>query len=242
MKPSASHGRGNRRPSPPTACQICNQTKSVMVPAALIRPVIVAEIQKSHTGFSIAGYICADDLNRFRFQYVQGLLASDKGELTALDNEVLESLHQHELLSSNINVEFEQKQTFGEYLADKIAAFGGSWRFIIFFGVVLAFWIGINSAVLLWRPFDPYPFILLNLILSCLAAMQAPVIMMSQNRQEAKDRLRSENDYQINLKAELEIRHLHEKIDHLLSRQWERLVQIQQIQMELMTELLDRRT
>jgi uncharacterized membrane protein len=211
-----------------------------MVPAALIRPVIVSEIQKSHPDFSISGYICADDLNRFRFQYVQGLLASEKGEVTALDREVLESLHQHELLSSNINVEYEQKQTFGENLADKIAAFGGSWRFIIFFGVVLAVWIGINSAVLHWRPFDPYPFILLNLILSCLAAMQAPVIMMSQNRQEAKDRMRSENDYQINLKAELEIRHLHEKIDHLLSRQWERLVEIQQIQMELMTELLDR--
>jgi len=231
---------GKQRPA--ATCQICNQSKSAMVPAALIRPVIVAEIQKSHADFSIAGYICADDLNRFRFQYVQGLLASDKGELTALDHEVLESLHQHDLLSSNINVEFEQKQTLGEDLADKIASFGGSWRFIILFGIVLTGWIGVNSALLVWKPFDPYPFILLNLILSCLAAMQAPVIMMSQNRQEAKDRLRSENDYQINLKAELEIRHLHEKIDHLLSRQWERLVQIQQIQMELMTELLDRGT
>ena len=93
-----------------------------------------------------------------------------------------------------------------------------------------------NSALIFWKPFDPYPFILLNLILSSLAALQAPVIMMSQNRQEAKDRLRSENDYRVNLKAELEIRHLHEKIDHLLSRQWERLVEIQQIQLELMSE------
>lgn len=108
------------------------------------------------------------------------------------------------------------------------------------FGTILLAWIGINSAVLLWKPpFDPYPFILLNLVLSCLAAVQAPVIMMSQNRQEAKDRFRAEYDYQINLKAELEIRHLHEKIDHLLSRQWERLVEIQQIQMELMTELAE---
>ena len=242
MQNLSSHKRAHSRPRPPTTCQICNQSKTAMVPAALIRPVIVAEIQKSHPAFSIDGYICADDLNHFRFQYVQGLLASEKGELTALDHEVLESLQQHELLSSDINATFENKQTFGEDLADKIAEFGGSWKFLISFSIVLTVWIGINSAILMWKPFDPYPFILLNLILSCLAAVQAPVIMMSQNRQEAKDRLRSENDYQINLKAELEIRHLHEKIDHLLSRQWERLVEIQQIQMELMTEVLNRRT
>ena len=222
-------------------CQVCNQAKAAMVPAALLRPKILAEIEKAYPGFSTQGYICADDMNRFRFQYVQNLLTSEKGELTALDQEVLESLRQHDLLSSNINLEFDQKLTFGEALADKIAEFGGSWKFIILFAAVLIVWIGINTAVLLWKPFDPYPFILLNLILSCLAAVQAPVIMMSQNRQEAKDRLRSEHDYQINLKAELEIRHLHEKIDHLLSRQWERLVEIQQVQMELMAEVLDRR-
>jgi uncharacterized membrane protein len=108
---------------------------------------------------------------------------------------------------------------------------------LILFGIFMAAWIGVNSAVLLWRPVDPYPFILLNLVLSCLAAIQAPVIMMSQNRQEAKDRLRSEHDYKVNLKAELEIRQLHEKIDHLLSHQWERLVEIQQIQLELLSEL-----
>ncbi len=97
-----------------------------------------------------------------------------------------------------------------------------------------------NSLVLYWRPVDPYPFILLNLVLSCLAAIQAPVIMMSQNRQEAKDRLRSQHDYQVNLKAELEIRHLHEKVDHLLSHQWQRLVEIQQIQLELLSQLVKR--
>jgi uncharacterized membrane protein len=232
---------GHEHPEPPAACQICRQSKAGMVPAALIRPAIVAEIQKETPGFTGAGYICADDLNRFRFRYVQGLLTSEKGELSALDQEVLQSLQAHDLLSSNINLEFEGKLTLGEELADKIAEFGGSWKFIICFGTILVVWIGVNSAVLLWKPFDPYPFILLNLVLSCLAAIQAPVIMMSQNRQESKDRLRSEYDYQINLKAELEIRHLHEKIDHLLSRQWERLVEIQQIQMELMTELMNRR-
>ncbi len=222
-------------------CRICGQSKTGMVPVALVRPAIFAEIQKSVPDLSPEDYLCIDDLNRFRFNYVQGLLASEKGELTSLDNDVLESLHQHELLTSNINEDFDQKTTLGEALADKIASFGGSWRFIILFGGLLFVWLLANSAVLIWRPFDPYPFILLNLILSCLAAIQAPVIMMSQNRQEAKDRMRSENDYRINLKAELEIRHLHEKIDHLLSRQWERLVEIQQVQMELMAELADAR-
>ena len=232
--------RDSHHPRIQPICQICSQNKPLMIPVDLVRPAIVAEIQKSYPGFPTNGYICADDLNRFRFSYVQELLASEKGELSALDQEVLESLHQHELLSSNINIEFDEKLTFGQSLADKLADFGGSWKFLITFVVVLALWIGINSMVLIWKAFDPYPFILLNLILSCLAAIQAPVIMMSQNRQESKDRLRAEYDYQINLKAELEIRHLHEKIDHLLSRQWERLVEIQQVQMDLMTEVLSR--
>jgi uncharacterized membrane protein len=208
------------------------------VPGALIRPVIIAEIQKSHPDFSAADTICSDDLNRFRFQYVQGLMASERGELTALDHDVLESLHAHELLTSNIEAEFEKRATFGEALADRVAAFGGSWRFILVFGGIILVWVLLNALLLFRKPFDPYPFILLNLVLSCLAALQAPVIMMSQNRQESKDRLRSENDYRVNLKAELEIRHLHEKIDHLLSRQWERLVEIQQVQIELMSELV----
>ncbi|MDA8138248.1 MAG: DUF1003 domain-containing protein [Desulfobacteraceae bacterium] len=219
-------------------CKICGQTKSGMVPGALIRPAILAEIQKSRPDFNFNDDICVNDLNRFRFQHVQSLMASERGELTALDNDVLQSLHQHELLTSNIEADFASKLTFGENLADKIADFGGSWKFIIIFAGILSAWIAINSLVFLFKPFDPFPYILLNLVLSCLAALQAPVIMMSQNRQEAKDRLRSENDYRVNLKAELEIRHLHEKIDHLLSRQWERLVDIQQVQLDLMSEIV----
>jgi uncharacterized membrane protein len=146
-------------------------------------------------------------------------------------------LQQHEIISSDISKQFEKKLTFGEQLSDRIAAFGGSWRFIILFGSVLLVWIVVNSIVLMSRAFDPYPFILMNLILSTIAALQAPVIMMSQNRSEARDRLRGENDYKINLKAELEIRHLHEKLDHLLRRQYNRLFEIQQIQIELLEEL-----
>ena len=109
------------------------------------------------------------------------------------------------------------------------------------FGGVLAVWMAFNVIMAAQEQFDPYPFILLNLVLSCLAAIQAPIIMMSQKRQEAKDRLRSENDYRVNLKAELEIRHLHEKLDHLINRQWERLAEIQQIQLEIMEDLAGRR-
>jgi uncharacterized membrane protein len=187
--------------------------------------------------WSAEGYICAADLNRFRMQYIENLLESEKGELSALDREVLESLKLHDTLTADVDMEFEKELTFGEKLSDKLADFGGSWTFLIIFGGILMVWILLNSIALLAKPFDPYPYILLNLALSCLAAIQAPVIMMSQNRQESKDRLRSQHDYQVNLKAELEIRHLHEKIDHLLSHQWERLVEIQQIQIDLMSEI-----
>ena len=161
--------------------------------------------------------------------------------MTTLENEVLTSMRNHETLSKNVDSEFEGEWTLGERLADHIATFGGSWIFLILFGLFLLVWICINSFILYAHPPDPYPYILLNLILSCLAAIQAPIIMMSQNRQEAKDRLRSEHDYQVNLKAELEIRHLHEKLDHLLSHQWERLAQIQEIQLELLAEISRRR-
>jgi len=170
-------------------------------------------------------------------EYVESVLQSERGELSTLEQEVLASLRDHETLSTNVDAESDKARTFGERLADRIASFGGSWSFLILFGLFLAIWILANSLVLYWRPVDPYPFILLNLVLSCLAAVQAPVIMMSQNRQEARDRLRAEHDYQVNLKAELEIRHLHEKLDHLLSHQWERLAEIQQVQLQLLSEL-----
>ena len=222
-----------------TLCQICgtDAAGATMIPLALVRPAVIDEIRKDKPELSEDGFICKDDLNHYRIRYVESLLSSEQGELTTLDQDVLESLKQHEILTSNLNEEFVSKLTLGEFLADRIASFGGSWRFIIVFGSVLVVWILINTIALAAKPFDPYPFILLNLILSCLAAIQAPVIMMSQNRQEAKDRMRSEHDYRVNLKAELEIRHLHEKVDHLLSRQWERLAEIQQIQIELLAEV-----
>jgi uncharacterized membrane protein len=166
---------------------------------------------------------------------------AEKGEITVLDQEVLESLRQQDILSRNPEEELQSSLTVGQCLADRVANVGGSWKFITWFTVVFVVWILSNSVFLVTRPFDPYPFIFLNLVLSCLAAIQAPVIMMSQNRQEARDRLHAMRDYQVNLKAELEIRHLHQKVDHLLSHQWERLVEIQEIQMELINEVRGRR-
>jgi uncharacterized membrane protein len=220
-------------------CQICRKQKKLteVMPAQLVREALVETIRKTYPDWSSSGFICISDLNQFRAEYVEDVLERDKGELSALEEQVVKSLKEQELLSSNINAEFDRKLTFGERLADRVADYGGSWRFIsIFMGLFLV-WIVINSIVLIQKPFDPYPFILLNLVLSCIAAIQAPVIMMSQNRQEAKDRLRSEYDYRVNLKAELEIRNLHEKIDHLLMNQWHRLLEIQEIQTELMEEL-----
>jgi uncharacterized membrane protein len=220
-------------------CQICNKPKSPQsgMVADLIRPSLLEFIKKRIPGLDSKGFICLDDLGRFRKDYVKEVLEEEIGELSALDQEVIESLQQHEILSNDLSKQFERKLTFGERLSDHIAEFGGSWKFLITFGAVLVVWIAINGVLIVAHAFDPYPFILLNLILSCLAAVQAPVIMMSQNRAEARDRLRAENDYKINLKAELEIRHLHEKIDHLLRRQYNRLFEIQQIQIELLEEI-----
>jgi len=224
-------------------CQICKKTKkpSELIPAELVSEPVHSMIEQSHPEWSKDGYICLSDLNRFRAQYVKKVLETEKGELTNLENQVMKSLEEHEILSKNINEEFYQRSTFGERIADKLAEGAGSWNFIIAFSIILIVWIILNSVVLLLKPFDPFPFILLNLVLSCIAAIQAPIILMSQNREEAKDRLRSEQDYRVNLKAELEIRHLHEKIDHLLMNQWQRLLEIQEIQIDLMEELAGKR-
>jgi uncharacterized membrane protein len=221
------------------ACAVCGKTFPTqdLVPGSAIRDFVVKEIAREHSNWSPEGFICRPDLAKYRAKYVHFLLESEKGEVTTLEQEVLHSIRDHELLTKNVDEEFERKWSFGERLADRIAAFGGSWTFLICFGAFLSLWIGMNSIVLVWRPPDPYPFIFLNLILSCLAAIQAPIIMMSQNRQETKDRIRSQHDYQVNLKAELEIRHLHDKIDHLLSHQWDRLAKIQEIQLDLLSEI-----
>jgi uncharacterized membrane protein len=229
-------------PGSEARCQVCGDARaSHLRPAIVVRPAIADIIRKERAEFDEDGWICQNDLAKSRYRYVESLLQDEKGELDDLEKEVLHSLQEHDILTTNPEEEFEADLTPGEKLSDRISSFGGSWTFILIFGAVLVTWMLLNTFVLLTRAFDPFPYILLNLVLSCLAAIQAPVIMMSQKRQEARDRLRAVRDYQVNLKAELEIRHLHQKLDHLLSHQWERLVEIQEIQMELINELRGRR-
>lgn len=211
-----------------------------MVNAKTIRKSIFEMIQKSHPGFNRQSHLSITEINQFRQKYIAEYLINEVGELNELEEDVLKTLQNHETISSKIDVDVsDSKFTFGQKLADNIASFGGSWKFIIIFGVFIFVWMIINIIFLASKAFDPYPFILLNLILSCLAALQAPVIMMSQNRQEEKDRERSKQDYMVNLKSELEIRMLHEKIDHLIMHQQQELLNIQQVQVEMMEDIMN---
>lgn len=223
---------------------VCHVTKrqlplNQLVLGASIRRPIFKLIQADYPDFTDESYVAVGNLNVYRKKYLEQLLEKELGEITILEKEVLDSIQENELLSTNIEEEIQENLPLGDRMADRIATFGGSWTFIMaFFGFILL-WMMVNVYLLATRPFDPYPFILLNLILSCLAAIQAPIIMMSQNRKEAKDRQRSEYDYKVNLKAELEIRLLHEKIDHLIVHQNQRLLEIQQIQVDLMEDILN---
>jgi uncharacterized membrane protein len=216
-------------------------SESDSMPTSALRPSLLQFIQKMHPQVTDQDYVGIDALNDLRAKYVEDSLEEEVGQLSRLEREVIQSLREHEILSeSPDDDEALLHRTFGERLADGIASFGGSWKFILMFLGLLFVWILINVAMVMHygKAPDEYPFILLNLILSCLAALQAPVIMMSQKRQESRDRHHAQADYQINLKAELEIRHLHEKLDHLLRQHSERFLEIQQIQVELLRQIV----
>jgi len=221
-----------------TKCEICGKTfpEGQLITGHGIRHEIERLIVNDHPTWNDNDLICQDDFNIYRVKYISGLIEDEKGSVETLRNEVVDSIKQNEFITVDTNISAESLKP-GDRISDKVAAFGGSWKFIISFSIIIFFWLSINSLVLLFKPFDPYPFILLNLILSCVAAMQAPIIMMSQNRQEKKDRLRAENDYKINLKSEIEIRTLHEKVDHLLLDQWSKMMRIQEIQIEILEEI-----
>ena len=207
---------------------------------SIIRPSIFALIKADTPDFDESSFISLEELNKYRKKYLEGVLQDEVGQLSHLEKDVLKSIADNEVMSTNIEPEIEKQLTLGERVADDIAEFGGSWTFIIFFFAFILCWMLVNIIFLSRDAFDVYPFILLNLILSCLAAIQAPIIMMSQNRQNTKDRRRSEHDYKVNLKAELEIRLLHEKIDHLILHQNQRLLEIQQIQVDLMEDIMNK--
>ena len=185
---------------------------------ASIRQPIFKLIKKEYPSFSKDKYIAASELTRFKETYISEFLKDESGQLSQLDQQVINSFKENKVISASLDGDDKESVSVGDRVADKVAEFGGSWTFIISFILFLIVWIAANIFWLNNKGFDPYPFILLNLILSCVAALQAPVIMMSQNRQEDKDRERARNDYMVNLKAELEIRELHEKIDHLIIR------------------------
>lgn len=165
------------------------------------------------------------------------LLVSEDEQLKKLQEIVRKTIDEEQLIINNLLHPPTDKLSKGQIISDKVANFGGSWAFIISFFIVLILWIAFNSLALKNLAFDPYPFILMNLILSCIAALQAPIIMMSQNRQEEKDRKRSENDYLINLKSELEIRALNQKIDLLLEEQIKILFDSQAKQLEILKNI-----
>ena len=221
---------------------ISNNTFSVAerISGKIVQPTILDQIQKEYPNFSEDSDLSISELNAFREKYLRTLLDRERIAISDLEGAVLSSIRDETTLADKLEFEDDTQYTFGQRLADSVASFGGSWTFIIAFGVFLFLWIVANVFVFVSRPFDPYPFIFLNLILSCIAALQAPVIMMSQNRQEEKDRERAKKDYMINLKAELEIRMLHEKIDHLILHQQQDLLEIQNIQVDMLTDVLNK--
>lgn len=202
-------------------------------------PGVIAEIKKDHPEFADDQYLGLTELNFYRQRYIESTMQEELGALSSLEQDVLESIRKGEFVAENVDEGLDRNLTTGQRLADRIADFGGSWTFITIFLSFIVVWMFINVYLLLSKPFDPYPFILLNLILSCLAAIQAPIIIMSQNRQEDRDRERAKYDYKVNLKAELEIRMLHEKMDHLILNQQQKLMEVQEIQIEMMKDIMD---
>jgi uncharacterized membrane protein len=230
----------NRKVKPTCAITGKARSRRDLIPLDQLLPSLADRIRADHPDLPPDALVGRNEVSRYRTRYVEELLKAEHGELTELDRQVAQSIAEHDTVTEDVDHDFDVHRTLAERVSDHLATFGGSWTFILWFMAALALWIAFNQAAPAQDQFDPYPYILLNLILSCVAALQAPIIMMSQKRQEAKDRLRSQNDYQVNLKAELEIRHLHEKMDHLISRQWQRLAEIQQMQLEAMQDVARR--
>jgi uncharacterized membrane protein len=227
-------------PKPAAACALCGQGRD------LLRATSVGERTAGRLAslyperWPSADFVCRPCLARERLAHVTEELRRERGELGEIEQEIARHAGEHLAIAGNLARQFAREITFGQRIADQMARVGGSWGFVIGFLAVLGCWIALN-ALLAYRAFDPYPYILLNLVLSCIAALQAPVIMMSQNRQAARDRMEAEEDFRVNLKAELEIASLHEKVDHLLHAQWERMVELQELQLELLAELSGQR-
>lgn len=223
-------------------CVICGRVlhRRDVVRATSVRPLLAGYLTAQNPGkWTGEGHLCRRCLNHARVAYVLEHLEQERGELSKVEAEVAQKAGQHITIAQNIDEQFQRTVTRGQRTADVVARVGGSWGFVIAFGVVLTIWMALNTKILGPHPFDPFPFILLNLVLSCLAAIQAPIILMAQNRSAARDRMQADEDYRTNLKAELEIASLHDKMDHLLHSQFERMVEMQEIQLDLLTDLAE---
>lgn len=203
-----------------------------------LRKSVRSFLLKKNEGLNGESFISYEAMNDLLREYIMDVTNNEQEARDALLQRIREQFETNDLLKPiDPPDEKEPDLTFGEKMADRIADFGGSWKFILMFLGFISLWMLINMFILHDKGFDPYPFILLNLILSCLAALQAPVIMMSQNRQEDKDRERAQYDVKVDTKAEKEIRILHKKIDHLLVHQQENLSEVLQAQMDLIQHL-----
>ena len=219
-------------------CELCQSSFEFQHLCKLrsLQPSLLQRMLDDHPEMDKEGSVCLDDLNRYRTIFLREIIQTARGVLNETEEKALKSIREGEIVSQNPEDTYVAKLTSGQIMADRIAQFGGSWFFIGIFALVLLSWIILNTIILSNRAYDPYPFILLNLILSCLAAIQAPVIMMSQNRQESKDRMRSQNDYLINLKAEMEVRVLNQKLDYL-TLEWVQSLEILELQTEMLEEI-----
>lgn len=219
-------------------CAICGKSGVAMVPVAAIAPGLTDELDRLHPGWRAGGAICRAHVIEARRAHIQDLMKRDREEISNLDATVAESIARDRSIVAALGPDGSDTRRFGDRVADRMAGFGGSWGFILGFTGFLVVWIAINVGLALGAP-DPFPFILLNLMLSCVAALQAPFIMMSQRRQEEKDRERAGNDYLVNLKAEIEIRLLHEKLDHMLLQQLEHMQELQALILDDREDLND---
>lgn len=234
------HHRGPHHP-PTFTCSACHRERpsSERLRLDAIRAELFRFITQRHPDAAAPGaLLCRSCRDTERLALVTARLEEERGQLTAVEADVARRAAMHATVAEDLEREFSRNLTLGQRAADSVARVGGSWGFVLGGLAMLLGWVLLNSGWLGARAFDPFPFILLNLVLSCVAALQAPIIMMSQNRQALRDRRQADQDYRVNLKAELEVATLHEKLDHLMHMQWERLLELQQLQLELLTERL----
>ncbi|AYE37145.1 DUF1003 domain-containing protein [Companilactobacillus zhachilii] len=220
-------------------CAICGNRFTIMEGLFLrdLSDLLKQQVIKTNSFAKESSFICLKDLQTLRLEHMQSIIDQDLKIDQEMNDKLKKEMAKDTYVITNINETMSGKRTTGEKLADAVAKFGGSWGFIITFTIILVIWMTINVVHLFGVNFDPYPFILLNLFLSCVAAVQAPIIMMSQNRQADRDRVDSENDYKTNMKSEMEIRILHEKLDQLNEVQWPHILDMQKMQIEVLSEI-----